>query len=141
MKKAKRLKKRIHEIETKDLYRGERSPYWDFVKEHQKSDADGNILESPFANPDVLSEDDHMYHRPLSEEGELQFQIIRDTLAELSPQQQRVLQLCGFDGCTLKEAAKELNISIATVQTLLARAKEKIIRNYRRSKTIDDSKE
>lgn len=140
MKKQYRQKKSLREIETKKKYNGEASPYWDFMNKvsNKRTNGDGLPEEDSIANPDVLSEDDHIYHRPLTEEGELQFQAVRETVSELSPQQQRVLQLCGFDGLTMREAAKELGISIPTVQDYLQTAREKIKAKYFRMKTEAD---
>lgn len=132
MKKKFRQKKSLREIETKKNYSGEASPYWEFMeKRAQASQVDeGSPIEDSIANPDVLSEDDHLYHRPLSEDGEFKFNLIREVMKELSPQQQIVLQLCGFDGLTLKEAAKEMGLKIPTVQVFLDRAREQIQRRY-----------
>lgn len=132
MKKPYRQKKSIREIETKKKFNGESSPYREFMdkKVQTKQNDDSGPIEDAIANPDVLSEDDHLYHRPLTEEGELQFQAVRETIAELSPQQRRVLQLCGFDGLTMREAAKELGLKIPTVQDYLQSARERIKVKY-----------
>ena len=139
MKKQPKFRKRIKEIETKDMYSGERSPYWDWIGSHQRPDEEGQVREDPFANPDVLSEDDHMYHKPLSPENELKFQVIRQAMAVLSPQQRQVLQLCGVEGMTLKEAASTLGIGLTSVQEHLEQAKAKIIRIYQREKLKEDN--
>lgn len=133
MKKKFRQKKSLREIETKKNYNGEASPYWEFMeKKAQKHQTyEGSPTEDSLANPDVLSEDDHLYHRPLSEDGEFKFNFIREMMKELSPQQQTVLQLCGFDGLTLKEAAKEMGLKIPTVQVFLDRARELIQKRYK----------
>lgn len=140
MKKQRGRKKSIKEIETKKNYSGEASPYWEDVMRRAQRDAgDGtHIAEDPIANPDVLSEDDHMYHRPLDPEGEFKFKVIREIVPTLSPQQQRLLHMCGMEGQTVKDAAKKLGITPSTAQVFLQRARETITRIYaaRRARAI-----
>lgn len=47
-------------------------------------------------------------------------------LAILSPQQRNVYKLCKLDGCSYKETAHELGISIHTVKEYLSKAKETV---------------
>lgn len=130
MSHRKRQKKSVREVESRRHYSGEASPYWEFMQNHAPTSSDGQPEENIFANPDLLGEDEHIYHRPLTERGEFQFQVIRNALKDLSPQQQRVLQLHGFEGWTLKEVARELGISPSTVETFLHRARKALKRAY-----------
>lgn len=131
MNKKYKYKKSIREISTKRNWSGETSPYWNFMSKFNKSDGSfEGIVEDAVANPDVLSEDDHLYHRPLSEEGEIQFQFVRDNVKYLSKQQQRVLQLMAFEGLTLTQTAKELNLSISTVNEYLHVARQHLMKRY-----------
>ncbi len=132
--KHRKVRKGIREIETKTNYSGERSPYWEFLSNHQRFDADGQLQEDAIANPDTLSEDDHIYHQPLNDEGEFKFKAVREIISTLSPQQQRLLNLCGMEGQSIKDAAKELGIKPSTAQVFLQRAREKIIRHYQKRK-------
>lgn len=129
-----RKRKPIREIETRKNFSGEQSPYWDFIANHQRQTDEGNPIEDTLANPDMLSEDEGLHNRPLSEEGELRLRVINETIKDLSPQQQKVIELCGFNGMSLNEAAVQLGVKKATVQALLARAKQKIMRSYDREK-------
>jgi hypothetical protein len=70
MKKQKKIRRRIKEIQTKDVYSGERSPYWEFAQAHQRTEEDGTVTEDVFANPDMLSEDDTVFHPRMTAEGE-----------------------------------------------------------------------
>jgi len=123
-------KKRIEEIESRKKFNGEQSPYWNHIQRLKGHNKEGDMKESAVANPDILSEDDHIFHRPLSKKGEFQFQVIRNIVAELSSQQQKVLQLHGFDGLTLRETAKELELSVSNVHEIFERAKAKILERY-----------
>ena len=130
MKQKFRQKISLREINTNVNYSGERSPYWDFMLRQVHAEEDHEIKENVYANPDVLSEDEHLYHRPLSEEGEIKFQLIRTMIEELTPQQQKVLQLCGFEGLTQKQAAKELGITQPTVNEILQTIQRRIRIRY-----------
>ena len=132
MKRKFRQKKSLREIESRINYSGERSPYWDFLSSHQRFDAEGQMQEDSIANPDVLSEEDTLFKNDsrMKEEKDLKLRVIQEVIPTLSPQQKLVLQLCGFNGATLKEAAKELKIKIPTVQVFLNRIREKILKRY-----------
>lgn len=127
--------KSIKSKNTDKHYSGEESPYWNFMEAIKRKNSghgqDGNhVPEDPLANPDNLAETDSLYHRPLTEIGQLQLAAIKDVMRELSPQQKQVLQLCGFEGQTLQSAAATLGIKLATVQTFLERARRKIKVRY-----------
>lgn len=127
------MKKRIKEIETKDIYAGERSPYWDFVKAHArgtKSDSQIEIIEDVVANPDLLDSETNLFNRPLSETGERQLEAVREALPLLSEKQRRVLYLCGIKGLSQAIVAKKLGISEASLSVTLNRARQRIIKFY-----------
>jgi len=128
MKKQRYQKKSIREIETKKNYNGEASPYRDFMNAQQSYLTDGEVEENALANPDMLSEDDNIFRRPLSDLGKFQLEVIQEAVKDLSPQQQRVLYLCGQLGKSQTEAAKELGIDKSAVCKLLQRI-QRIIRN------------
>lgn len=123
-------KKSIREVDTGKNHSGESSPYWNFLETKRRTDAETWGEENVFANPDLMSEDDSLYHRPLSAEGELQLQIIQDVTKELSIPQQRVLYLCGQLGMSQTEAAKELKVSHQAVNEVLRRVQQYIRKRY-----------
>ena len=102
------------------------------MESHASVNSGGGIEENVFANPDMLSEDDRAFHRPLSERGEAQLEAIHDVMKDLSPQQQRVLYLCGQMGMTQEEAAKELGTSQQAVGEVLQRARKIILAHYKK---------
>ena len=128
--KRERLKKRINEVQSRKNFSGEQSPYWNFNGGQQKSDREGNIEENIFANPDMLTESDSVFHRPLSERGQVQLEVVQRVVRQLSAQQQRVLYLCGQLGMSQSEAAKELAIGEPAVCKLLQRAQRAIREEY-----------
>lgn len=138
-KREPKKRKPIREVETKKDYSGEASPYWDFMIEHQDvRGADMKIQEDPLANPDVFSEETSMYHRPLSSDGEVRLQAIQETLEGLSEQQKKILHLCGNLGYTMEAAATAMKVTLATVQSQLTRARQKVQRRYDKLKTSDE---
>ena len=137
--KRSRLKKRIEEVTTRKTFSGEQSPYWNFEGGHHKYDQDGNDEENVFANPDMLMEDDSIFRRPLSDLGRLQLEIVQAAVKDLSPQQQKVLYLCGQLGKSQGEAAKELGIGKSAVCKLLQRVQRIILEQYQIAlKKLDD---
>lgn len=132
VKKSKSVKERL----TKKNYSGEASPYWDFLAQTRHKNESGELTEHVLANPDVLSEEESLYNRPLGDDDELRLRVVKEAITKLSSQQQRALQLCGFEGLTLREAAVEMGVSLATVQVLLRRAKKMIQRMYDREKLV-----
>jgi RNA polymerase sigma factor (sigma-70 family) len=107
--------------------------YWNHLSNSAFNNSDGQLQEDVLANQDGLSESDAMFSRPLTEEGEIQLETIHSVFLTLSPQQQRVFQLCGFEGKTIDEVAKVLNLDRSTVYTLYQRAKNKIVKEYNSS--------
>lgn len=129
-------RKPIRDVPTDKDFSGEASPYWDFMAEHQDALANnGKVQEDPLANPDVFSEEHSLYNRPISEEGEVRLQAIHETMPELSASQRKVLHLCADLGYTMERAAEEMRVTVATVQTLLTRARRKVMRRYDKLKT------
>jgi len=140
MKKSYRQqKKSIREVDTGKSHSGESSPYWNFLESKRRTDSETWGEENVFANPDLMSEDDSLYHRPLSAEGEVQLEIIQEVTKELSIPQQRVLYLCGQLGMSQTEAARELKISHQAVNEVLRRVQRYIRKRYEeiRAKKVD----
>jgi DNA-binding CsgD family transcriptional regulator len=121
-------------VQGKDQYKGEKSPYWDWMQNHASIEGDMGLIEPPNANPDVLSEDDSLYHRPLSERGELQLEVIQETAKILTDTQKRVLYFCGQMGLSYEEAAKKLGVSPQAVGQTLRRVQRIIQENYQKAK-------
>jgi RNA polymerase sigma factor (sigma-70 family) len=134
MKKQKHQKKSIREIEVRKNYSGESSPYRDYMSAGHSYMNEGDVEENAIANPDMLSEDDNIFHRPLSELGQFQLEIIQAAVKKLSVQQQKVLYLCGQIGLTQAQAAKELHISQASVNETLQRVRRIIQRQFEEAK-------
>lgn len=124
-------RKHIREVKTHKNYNGEASPYWDFMGSHQWSADEGDVVEDTLANPDVLSDENVLHTRPLSDAGEIQLTAVQEVLPLLSPRQQEALRLCGYLGYTLEAGALSMNISIRALRTLLNRARKAIQRRYR----------
>lgn len=130
-----RKRKPIREITSKKSFNGERSPYWQFmdsvtVRRAREGAGVHEIMEDPLANPDVLSEEDSLYNRPLTEVGELQKQAIEETVASLSDKERVVFEQIAQEGKTLAFTAGLLDVSISTVQTSLTRIRTKMKRRF-----------
>lgn len=129
-------RKPIREVKVNRNYSGEASAYWDFLGAVQHPNEEGMPAEDVLANPDVLSDENTLFGRELTEEGELRLEAIREAWASLSPQQKKAVELCGLNGCTAKVAAEQLGIKETTVKDCLKRAREKIKRTYNRLKML-----
>lgn len=130
-------RKPIREITTKKNYSGEASPYWDFMAAHQTSEHDGNPNEDVLANPDLLSDEETLHDRPISDDGDIRLQAIRETMAKLSSQQRRLVELCGIEGYSVSRAAELMNIKDSTAHSFLNRARKTIERKYKALKAAD----
>jgi len=131
--KRKLGKKSIGSLQTRKDYKGEGSPYWDFIKDrHRRDNRDvtGEFLEDVFANPDLLAEDEGIQFDRRDEHTKLKLQAIYEAIERLSPQQRNVLELCGLQGMTLGRAAEALGVEVSTIQTHLEGAKQKIKSRY-----------
>lgn len=135
------LKKRIHEISTDKNYSGEASPYWDHMLNDSRGQGEGmdDKQEDAFANPDVMSEENTVTNRPLTEVGKLMMQAVQEAMVDLTPQQQTIVRLMHEgvwsekDGQLLyteQAIAESLGIARQTVNTILTRVKTKIRRRY-----------
>ena len=131
MKKITR-RKNIHARKSKQVG----SPYWQFLdklaNKNGERGANGAIEfpEPPEANPDVLSEEEGIYSRQLSDEAVFRLDVIKEAMSQLSEQQQRILKLVGEQGRSFDEAATVLGVSKGTVQQQLNRARKKIEKLY-----------
>jgi len=128
-------------VRTKDVYSGEQSPYWNDLNRTagERNARSGELQEPKRANPDAMSEDESLYHRPVAGVDEFKLEVIKDTISKLTTRQQQILQLHGYDGYTIKETAKELGLDESTVKSALEQIRLKILKCYRRDKEIDDS--
>lgn len=131
-------RKPIREIQISRSYSGEASPYWSFLGAVQHPNAEGMPTEDILANPDVLSDEEGLFTRELSEEGELRLQAIKDAFGSLSPQQKKAVELCGVNGLTTLAASLRMGVKETTVKDCLKRAREKIQRTYDRLKMLQD---
>lgn len=129
-----RKRKPIREINTGKNHSGEQSPYWNFMaaitQKHSQGDGTNDIMEDPLANPDSLSEEDSLYNRPLTEVGKLQKQAVEETIEKLSARERTVFDLCADQNVTLEAAAEQMGVTLATVQTLLTRVRNKMKRRF-----------
>ena len=134
MKKQKYQKKSLREITTHKNYSGEASPYREWTNARQTQMEGSFTEENAVANPDMLSEDDNIFHRPLSELGQFQLEVVQKTVKKLSVQQQKVLYFCGQMGMTQTEAAERLGITQATVNETLQRVRRIIKAEFEEAK-------
>jgi DNA-directed RNA polymerase specialized sigma24 family protein len=127
-------KKSFKEVITKPC--GSSSPYWNWLERHVHNEQD-YLNEPPEANPDVLSEEAHLYHRDLTELDRLQLNAVYQTWDKFSAQEKVVLELCGYEGKRVEDAARILHILPESVATYLKRAAKKIDATYQRLKLHD----
>lgn len=113
--------------EVKKDYAGkEASPYWEDVEEKGDYNQDHGAKEVKEANPDVLPESAGLYYQEPVEDPRLQ--QIKCVWDKLSPQEQQVLQMVGYEGRSLSNCAVKMGVSVSSVRTMLNRVKVKIKR-------------
>lgn len=125
-------RKPIRDLHFKKNFSGEQSPYWQYMASVTAKRAEGtnDVLEDPLANPDVLSEEDSLYNRPLTEVGELQKQAVEETINKLSARERMVFDLCADQGMTEQATAEQMGITRRAVQTFLTRIRMKMKRRF-----------
>lgn len=132
-----KARKRIQEVQTKDKYKGEASPYWNYVRAHSRgsqapNDSRIEFIEDRYANPDLLAEEDNIFHHELSPAAQLRLDAIKEGLPQLTAKQRKVVYLCGVKDYSLAETAKIVGISRGGVQSVLNHARRKIKKIYSR---------
>jgi DNA-directed RNA polymerase specialized sigma24 family protein len=115
---------------------GEGSPYWDWLATHVHNEYD--YLNEPVeANPDVLPEAAHIYAAKFDDETQLRIEVIGLAWKTFSAQEKMVMQLCGYEGRRIEDAAQRMCITSESVRTYILRAHKKVMRAYERRKQND----
>lgn len=122
-------KKGFREFKTRPC--GEGSPYWNWLQTHGKVNPEGELIEFAESNPDVLSEDQHLYKSRLSETERDRLDAIHEAWNKLSKRERMVLSLCGNEGKSIEEASSILGISRESIKTYLFRASKKVEKVYK----------
>ncbi len=78
--------------------------------------------EKPTANPDVILEEQGLYYQKPCEDERLD--VIEKIKENLTPQQLDILQLCGYEGRTMENAAAILKITKRKVQLALEKIRK-----------------
>jgi len=111
----KKVKKQKDHVEQRaDHYRGERSPYWDSVRDKEYGES-GGVQEDVRANPDVLTETEIATPStpPL---------LMGEAVAHLQGRQKEVYLLTMREGKSLTEVAEILGIAKGSAQVFRDRA-------------------
>jgi DNA-directed RNA polymerase specialized sigma24 family protein len=112
-RRAKSQKTKV--LERPDIYKGERSPYWDDAKARIERGGQDNIYELAQANPDVLPETE------ISAPSTPQL-LMGEAVTHLQGRQKEVYLLTMREGKSLAEAAEILGIEKGSVQRYKERA-------------------
>ncbi len=121
MKKHIKEKSETDEIQsTTDYSKGGKSPYREWVL--KKNLNSHEQYERAEANPDMLSETEGLYFQPNIEDERLD--KIAEIAQTLTPQQQEILHLCGFEGRTMENCAAILKISKRKVQLTIEKIRK-----------------
>lgn len=106
--------------------------YWDMEKGQKKYDwykqlksVGGFIVETPQANPDVVSSDGSPYNQSSDKGVHNQFDDLIERMRFLSLREKEIIQLL-WEGKTEKEIAVILGVKRGTIATHLDRARKKI---------------
>ena len=130
MKRKYSQKKSIREVPARKSFSGEASPYWDYTKNRQRFDREGQLQEDSLANPDVLSEQDNVFNLYEDEYKPIKLQAISETLKTLSPRERQVYTYVALEGWTFKKTAHKLGLTVPTVQSYLDHLRAKVKRHY-----------
>lgn len=119
-------KKSIHEKFMKPC--GEASPYWNWVQRKGFYNEEGELLESAEANPDILSEEQHLY-APRKVDGN-KAGALAAAWDSFSDKEKRVAELLS-NGKSIEDVARVMLISRESVKTYVLRIKRKVQKIYK----------
>ncbi len=105
--------------DSRKKYTGESSPYWDWVAAGSERKNEGEFVEGPQADPDVLA-----YNENYQAERDKYQSILETGFALLSPREKEVFQLL-CKGATEVVIAQILSISRSSVHNHRIRIKNK----------------
>lgn len=133
----------VKEIKGKKDYAGtEASPYREFLGDKGDYNQEHDAYEPPEANPDVLPESASLWYQDPAVLDDPRLAVVKKEWGNLTMRQRDILQLCGYEGRTIENAAVKLGISKGTVQKTLERLRHKFVRLFmqnNRCLTDDDS--
>jgi DNA-binding NarL/FixJ family response regulator len=98
--------------------------YWDWMALYSKTNSDGEYLENPLANPDVLSETNYPWEYERDDDHDEAVKEIVSQL-KLSKREVQVITLMQ-QGATQYQAASILKISRNSVKVLIERMRNKV---------------
>lgn len=115
--------------ETNVSYSGEKSPYWDWVDRYAPRSNDGERVELPNANPDVLSDDSSFWNLDEEENAENRKAFLQKfaKLFNRLTRRQREIMFALELHKTQKKAAEVLGISQKVVSTTLKTVQKKLL--------------
>lgn len=121
-------KQKLREVKKRRSFGGgsESSPYWNYQYNKPQTGEDGEILEPPTANPDVLSADQGTYY--VSSERQETQEFVRQAIrrAKLSKRERQIVEFLTYTDRTQTEIADVLGLSQPVVSIYYKRALEKM---------------
>lgn len=118
-KKSKQIKQR----KSHKKYRGDGSPYRDYLSSRGDFSQEHDMLELSEANADKLPESAGLWYRAAATEQQEDLMLF--IFSQLTPKQQEILSLVGLQGKTYDHAAVILGIKKSTVQKTIERIRHK----------------
>lgn len=109
------------------------SAYWGWMAQHGQQTEDGEIIETPLANPDILAEG--AIHGSLDEDevnAQREYTLTRKAISEVLTEQQRHVMMLIIDGFSQDKIAHNLGITRQRVNSITKSARkrlEKYLRN------------
>lgn len=103
------------------------SPYWGWLAQHGQQTEDGEIIETPLANPDILA--DGVTHG-IFEENEVQIQrecaLTYGAIHKVLTEQQRGIMTLIIEGISQDEIAQDLGLTTQRVGQIIKAARQKL---------------
>ena len=103
----------------------EGSPYWDWMEKHGQRTEDGDIIESPLANPDVLANDEVVPSNTPSQ-ADIDYVTVREGIDSVLTEKERHIMVLVIDGFSQDKIAHNLGIKQQSVSQHIRIARKKL---------------
>jgi RNA polymerase sigma factor (sigma-70 family) len=107
----------------KDVREGE--DYWEWMEKYGAKDDDGNILESPQANPDILANGD-VVPAGVPSDSDIEYVLTREAINTVLTEKERHIMMLVIDGFSEEKIAHNLGIKQPSVSAHLKKARIKL---------------
>lgn len=103
------------------------SPYWGWMAQHGQQTEDGEIIESPLANPDTLAEGVvYESYDEAAQQMQDRYALTRRAIKEVLTEKQRHIMMLVIDGFSQEDIARNIGMKQQTVSRYINQSRKKL---------------